>query len=282
MSDFVCELPERYREIVSLYDKSHPYGVYGYYPILQIQTSLRIANFLSFVFLDSFKGTFINCAGIPWSYEGKSLTAELTLRMASTTGTLQPGSSHANSVTNTLIPQQSSSQVEKAILQNGTGVTKLDIMTWITRISLTGNEYLTPKDYLTVLSAICSICKRINAFRKYAFYLRLVGTVSRYLGSKQQSQSENVAYSLKSWSLAAMHKVSDILESPSKNTNDDDTWLETYGTLVSSKADVLNNLPRSPPSYCFSLRYGWPNLRIGILKEAILLSDSDKGFYPFF
>ena len=72
MSDFVCELPERYREIVSLYDKSHPYGVYGYYPILQIQTSLRIANFLSFVFLDSFKGTFINCAGIPFSNGAES------------------------------------------------------------------------------------------------------------------------------------------------------------------------------------------------------------------
>lgn len=275
MHAFVCELPERFREVISLYDKCHPYGAYGYYPILQIQTSLRIANFLTFAFLASFKGTFINCAGIPWSYEGKSLTAELTLRMASTTGTLQPGSSQASSVTNTLIPQQSSAQVEKAILQNGTGVTRLDIMTWLTRISLTGNEYLTPKDYLMILSSMCAICSRIDAFRKHAFYLRLVGTVSRHLDSKQAESAATAP--LKSWSLVSLHKVCDLLESPAKIGNDDDIWLETYGNLVAAKEIVLSNLPPPPPSYTYSLQYGWPSLRIGILKEAILLSDSDKG-----
>lgn len=273
---FVCELPERYREIVFLYDKSFTYGSFGYYPILQIQASLRIANFLSFAFLASFSGTFVNCAGIPWSNEAKSLTAELVTRMA-TSGT-QTGINPNNNATNTLIPQQSASQTEKAILQNGIGVTRLDIMTWLTRISLTGNDYLTPKDYLLILTSVCVICSRIDAYRKHAFYLRLVGTVTRFLESKQFSSNavddEKASSSLKSWSLLSMHHVSDLLESPiAKSAGDDDIWLETYGPLLSNP-HIQDKGP--PPFYAYSLRYGWPTLRIGILKESIFLAENDQ------
>ncbi|KAJ3364329.1 hypothetical protein HDU91_002647 [Kappamyces sp. JEL0680] len=267
---FICELPERYREVVFLYDKAYTYGTFGYYPILQIQASLRIANFLSFAYLSSFSGTFINSAGIPWYNEAKSLTSELSLRLVNTSTVSTPAAMNASSVTNTLIPQHSSAQMEKAILQNGTGVTKLDILTWITRISLTGNEYLTARDYLLVLTGICALCSRIKAHRKHAFFLRLVGTVTRRVDLQQsQTASYSSRRSLKQWSLSAMHLVCELLESSDCSAmNDDDIWLETYGHLISPNTTAA--------SASASLRYGWPSLRIGVLKEATFLSDSDK------
>jgi Transport protein Trs120 or TRAPPC9, TRAPP II complex subunit len=265
---FVCELPERYREIIFLYDKSYSYGAYGYYPILQIQSSLRISNFLSFAFLAGFKGSFANCAGISWSNDTKSLTAEIAVRMANSTGTQIYNSS-------ILMQQQSSSQIEKTALQNGIGVTRLDIMTWITRISLTGNEFLSPKDYLMVLSSICTLCCRIDANRKHAFFLRLVSVASRNLEKSysQLYQNSPTSYLLKNWSLVVMHRVCDMLENPkSKSGSDDELWLEHYRSVFDSNS--TSNL--DPPQYSLSLRYGWPALRIGILKEAIVLSDSSQ------
>jgi hypothetical protein len=266
---FICEVPERYREVIILYDKAHNYGSFGYYPILQIQASLRIASFLSFAFISGFSGTFINSAGIPWYNEAKSLTAELSLRISSNTGSQQgPNMSTAAS---TLIPQQSSSQTEKAILQNGMGVTRLDILTWITRISLTGNEYLTPKDYLIILSEICALCSRIDATRKHAFFLRLTGTVTKHL---EMQQGPVVIYQnrppLRAWSLATIHHVYDLLESPRFSTVDeDDFWLERY-------SHILKSTPGSS-MILYSLRYGWPELQIGVLKQSIQLAEADKG-----
>lgn len=238
----ICELPERYREIVMLHDRSIQYGIFGYYPILQIQASIRISTFLSFAYEVKFRGTFINAAGIAWYNEAKSLTAEIASRTVPAPASSSPTMSHAYN--------------EKPI----SGVSKLDIMTWITRVSLTGNEYLTTKDYLLTLTSLCTLSSRIKATRKHAFFLRLVAMATRVLDDLVMEEGKK---GMRSWSLISMHHVCDLLQG---HNDDERIWIEKYCREIGNKEGSSNTK---------RLVYGWPLLRIGILKEAIAQSDFD-------
>ena len=81
LMNFLCEIPERYREIIKLYELAFSYGNVGYYPWLQIQACIKVAEFLLCANLNDFMGTFINSASISWFNETRSITAELASRL---------------------------------------------------------------------------------------------------------------------------------------------------------------------------------------------------------
>jgi hypothetical protein len=256
--NWLCEIPERYREIIKLHETSYPYGSLGFYPIFQIFCMLRCAEFLLAAYSTRFTGVFLNSASIAWYTESKSLTAELAARMASTSAALQPLTQ--NSVT--LLPQPSTVQLDKATFQEGKGASKLDVLSWLTRASLCGNEYLTPQDQVYVLSSIAALCGRLGAYRKHAFFLRLVATAAHQMGNKSTPLSKR--YTIDSNpSLSCMRRVCKILECGDQPTVDDDyRWLERYYS--------------SDPNH--TVEYGWPSLRIGIYKEAIQISELSQDY----
>jgi tetratricopeptide (TPR) repeat protein len=256
--NWLCEIPERYREIIKLHETSYPYGSLGFYPIFQIHCMLRCAEFLLAAYKTRFPGVFLNSASIAWYTESKSLTAELAARVASTTVALQPLAQ--NSVT--LLPQPSTVQLEKATFQEGKGASKLDVLSWLTRAALCGNEYLTPQDQVYVLSSIAALCGRLGAFRKHGFYLRLVATAAHQMGNKSTPLSKR--YTIDSNpSLSCMRRVCKLLECGDQPAvPDDHRWLERY---YSSDAN-------------HTVEYGWPSLRIGVYKEAIQIAEVSQDY----
>ena len=47
---YLAEIPERYREILLLYERAYPSGTPGFYPVFQIEACLKMAGFLLAVY----------------------------------------------------------------------------------------------------------------------------------------------------------------------------------------------------------------------------------------
>ncbi|KAH6576807.1 hypothetical protein BASA62_001258 [Batrachochytrium salamandrivorans] len=85
LASFFADLPDRFREIVQLYDRSCVFGVPGFYPIFQISACLKLASFLSQVCLRGDMILFgVNGAGVSyWNSEMRGLGAEIAARIGS-------------------------------------------------------------------------------------------------------------------------------------------------------------------------------------------------------
>ncbi|KAJ3259683.1 hypothetical protein HK103_001944 [Boothiomyces macroporosus] len=273
VNGFVVDLPEKFRDIIQLYDKALPYGTIGYYPLLQIFASLKIAEFLAVAHKLEYVGQFLNGAGIGWFSESKSLGAEIAARI-----TTAPGLPQLTSQTSSLILQPGQSQTEKAILQNGLGATKTDVLSWINRAWACGAEYLSLKDQILSLTEMSAICSIIKANRKHAFYLRMLALISHEFKIKSGT-SNTSRKQKKSGPVACLEIVARILGNYQDSDNDDEIWLEEFGPepdITSSRHSTTHLIqnPFNKPS--FGLRFGWIQLRIGNYKEAIAIAESEQ------
>ncbi|KAJ3313765.1 hypothetical protein HDV04_001569 [Boothiomyces sp. JEL0838] len=273
INGFIVDLPEKFRDIIQLYDKALPYGTIGYYPLLQIFASLKIAEFLAVAHKLEYVGQFLNGAGIGWFSESKSLGAEIAARI-----TTAPGLPQLTSQTSSLILQPGQSQTEKAILQNGLGATKTDVLSWINRAWACGAEYLSLKDQILSLTEMSAICSIIKANRKHAFYLRMLALISHEFKIKSGT-SNTSRKQKKSGPVACLEIVARILGNYQDSDNDDEIWLEEFGPepdITSSRHSTTHLIqnPFNKPS--FGLRFGWTQLRIGNYKEAIAIAESEQ------
>ncbi|KAL5039848.1 hypothetical protein BDV3_003227 [Batrachochytrium dendrobatidis] len=101
LSAFLSDLPERFREMVYLYDRSIAFGAPGFYPIMQVLASIKMATFLAYVCMDKYMISFgVNGAHIAyWSSETRGIGAEIAARIGSSGsgGSSGPGVIHGNS-----------------------------------------------------------------------------------------------------------------------------------------------------------------------------------------
>ncbi|KAJ3273986.1 hypothetical protein HDV01_003656 [Terramyces sp. JEL0728] len=270
---FVVDLPEKFRDIIQLHDKAHPYGTIGYYPLLQVFASLKLAEFLAAAHKLEYVGQFTNGAGVVWFSESKSLGAEIAARIT-TAPALQPLAGQAN----TLIVQPGQTQTEKAILQNGLGVTKTDVLSWINRAWACGAEYLSLKDQILSLTEMSAICSIIKANRKHAFYLRMLALIAHEFKIKSGVKNAS-AKQKKSGPVACLEIVAQILGNYKDTDIDDEIWLEDYGpepevANLKQQSSFSIQVPFNKPSY--GIRFGWTQLRIGNYKEAIAIAESEQ------
>nr|KAJ3417820.1 hypothetical protein HK105_000755 [Polyrhizophydium stewartii] len=215
----IAELPERYRDIVQLYERAYAYGTPGFYPILQIQASLRMAYFLADVHANRILFNFANGAGVAyWSVEPKSIGAEIAARIGSSgvgagAGGGGGGSGGGGAVGGSggsgvggsggvasVAPVSGSSggpaamhsmlQTERIMIQNGLGASRFDVLSWIMRAWHSGFDYLTLTDQLASASSMAAVCGLVGADRKHAFFLRQTAMYGVALAHRLGSQAE--------------------------------------------------------------------------------------------
>jgi trafficking protein particle complex subunit 9 len=173
IQQLVIELPEKFREIISLYDRATQVGELGYYPILQHEACFKIATFLTNLTAANFIPNFINGAGIVvWSYEKNTIQDELASVARSAVGD-KPVNKLAESA-----------PADETNLKHGSS-SRLEILSWALRAWQTGSEYLNLKDQVMSLSNIANICYKLKFKRKAAFYLRLAGFATQVLAQKK-------------------------------------------------------------------------------------------------
>ncbi|KAI8896985.1 TRAPP II complex [Globomyces pollinis-pini] len=279
----ICEMPDRYREIVHLYDKSYAFGIVGFYPIFQIAASVKICQFLSLLHLADFEGTFVNGAGVAWSNEVKGYGAELASRMAnSNSAALQGVAVQAAGTTATLIPQPLMMQPDKAILQNGVGVTRVDIMTWMTRAWLSGSNYLTYPDQIWTLSSLATICGQLKLHRKHAFYLRLAGITAYQFHLKYPNSKKSKEFIIDSGAVVCMRAALRMLEFGGEMSVADDNYDLWVHEFSSDLEPVIINkgsqFSLAAPSFkpIVKLSYGNPQLQVAVLKEALVIAQYEQ------
>ncbi|KAI8916253.1 transport protein Trs120 or TRAPPC9 TRAPP II complex subunit-domain-containing protein [Gorgonomyces haynaldii] len=218
---FVVELPEKYREIVSLYDRHYQFGSLGFYPILQHHACFKMAQFLIDVHETNFKAAFYNGPGIAsWPVESKMIP---DIRGQGTP------------IIPSVPSQQSFALLDGIVLQNGLGASKLDILTWISRAWLSGSDFMSLKDHLRSLSMLSILCGRIGKTRKQAFFLRLAALCSQTLIAKSNLKPSPAPIRL----------------------------FKSCFTLLNQQSDPVKNI-----------RHGWPGLQVGVLREAIEMSEA--------
>jgi hypothetical protein len=268
--EYVLEIPEKYREILGIYDKTFPVGVLGFYPILQIQVCIRVARFLNGAINTGFDAEFIGTASAPWDGEGTNngimskISNDITSAMKNVAVSATPmvAGSPSKMASFVVMEEKKSSKVKK-----------LDALVWIYRAANSGHEFMHLKDQILVISKIVAACEEIRCYRKMSFYLRiLAGIINKADKAELKTVFENKR-SLKSSIVACLEKICLLLESSdgikgksiSMDPMNDCTMVQMYGQYQYAKA---------PISRLWS-KFGWNSLKIEIFKEAIALSEAD-------
>lgn len=169
---------------MALYDRGNFSWEIGYYPILQHEAIFKITRLIieSIGFKKS-KLSFAGGAGVVnWNDPKPKVGAEIALAAK----TVSDKVSNLN-------------QLED-VNPGSSPCSKLDILSWLTRVFHTGTEFLKLKDQLITFSRIASFCKRLGFERKHAFYMRLASKCIQALeGGKPKSSSVAVTCLLKSF-----------------------------------------------------------------------------------
>ncbi|KAJ3095829.1 hypothetical protein HDU97_006470 [Phlyctochytrium planicorne] len=161
---FLSDACERFREIVLLYEKGASGGpqVPNFCPLLATQACLTIAKFCIGLWKYQYGGVVTGGAGVPfWSVDPKGGAIDYAAR-----GGQQAGSGGAVQTVN-LGPG------ERIVVNGGTGVSRADIASWITRARANCFfEYLTLGDQVWISTTVASLFSAIGYKRKHAFHLR--------------------------------------------------------------------------------------------------------------
>jgi hypothetical protein len=232
-------LPEKYREILVLYDRGSQIGELGYYPILQHEACFKIANILLEIQYASFTPSFVNGASVAIWSEQKSIGAELV--------------NAARSVGEKV--QNKPEVIQSDEVQTASPIsTRLAILSWASKAFLTGIEFLKLKDQLITISRIASICNQLSFHRKHAFYLRLAGLCIQALTLSKQNLLKT-APALKclfaSFELNVGSSIQGIFFENIDSAQSIEPWM-----------DDDNKLP-----------VGWAFLQVHILREAIEMAE---------
>ncbi|TPX33913.1 hypothetical protein SmJEL517_g03387 [Synchytrium microbalum] len=311
----LCELPEKYREIVSLHEKTMTKDTQGFYPIFQVTACLKMARLLAAMIKYHFTGSIFNGAAMPITVaESRGLSD-----IAASINVTRP-------VTGSVRIQQTASESagtqqvdrERIILNNGLGASRVDVSSWLTKTSTLGLEYLTFSDQIWVSTVIASIFGQIGYKRKHAMYLRQAGllvltTLKGNLGIRRLSglyevmgpagplNSPDVTFRQQSTAnsnivtsngaLECMKRVCDIMgvgeirPKDDREVDDDelDDWMEDYedrhdvDMFLSQGHDAIKGL-KMPVRMAQRLRHGWPDLQIQVLKECVDIADASSDY----
>ncbi|TPX35810.1 hypothetical protein SeMB42_g07142 [Synchytrium endobioticum] len=188
-----CELPEKYREIVTLHEKSATKDSPGFYPLLQIATCLKMARLLAAMTKYHFSAQILNGAAMPMNIieiKGLSEIAASINMTRPVTGSIRVavGAGTPNDVMN------STGQIDKdrIVLNNGIGASRVDVSSWLMKVTSLGLEYLSISDQTWAATVMASIYGQIGYKRKHSMFLRHAGllvlsTLKRTLGVRRLS-----------------------------------------------------------------------------------------------
>ncbi|KAJ1562237.1 Trafficking protein particle complex subunit 9, partial [Nowakowskiella sp. JEL0078] len=204
LRNFVNELPEKYREIVTLYERGSGIQSTGFvgggiisvsgnltynqqssnsnqpqlnqpastfYPLLQIAASLKMAKFLVSMWCARYTGTTVNGSAFPFSPADKGGIAEYASNIVGANPrvvTVDRGSTGTSSSGGT-------SQVlslDRTIAINTAGVSRSEISSWVMKAWASGIEYLNVADQIWCVTTMAAVYASIGYKRKHAFYLR--------------------------------------------------------------------------------------------------------------
>ncbi|KAJ3281136.1 hypothetical protein HK104_000185 [Borealophlyctis nickersoniae] len=292
-----CDIPDKYRDIISLYERAFQSGQPGFYPVLQIQACLEIAQFLASMWLTRFTGAVINGAGILLVAQESKGIADIA-----STITRGGGGSGVAGSGGTVGGGGTTLDRDRIVLNGGLGATRADASSWIMRAWSSGMEYLSVSDQVWCVTRIASVYGQLGYARKHAFFLRQVNllvlaTLKVLDGRSMSSVAENDVRKLRAvveesedggekkrkektsnGALECMKRVCEALgvgEPDGGVEAEEDDWMDDYqddadldvnDTLeVSSTSHRKVHLPR--------LRFGWPDLQIDVLKECINMAE---------
>ncbi|KAJ1562961.1 hypothetical protein HK405_005195, partial [Cladochytrium tenue] len=178
---FLCDLPDRYREIISLYDRGSAAGptAPGFCPLLAPQASMRMAWLLVGMWKHRFDGTVTNGAGIlmlPPDRPGHGAPG-----VAAAAGTLGsneygpgggPGSGASGGGTG---GAAAAADGERIVLNGGAGVSRLDVASWVSRARASPYfDHLSLPDQVGLLALMAAACGTAGLRRKHALFLRII------------------------------------------------------------------------------------------------------------
>lgn len=294
----ICDIPDRYREIVSLYERSYQPGQSGYYPYLQIQACLDMSKFLTAMWACKFNGPVTNGAGILlYAPESKGIAD-----IASNIGI--PGTSSRTSAVvgvSGTAAVGASAEKDRIILQGGLGASRVDVSSWVMKAWASGIEYLTLSDQIMCVTAIATVYAQIGYRKKHSFFLRqtallLLATLRGQgrSGSLQDVSSMNGEVTdINNKQLAAennavlqcMRKVFEAYDGSDERggrslDDDDDEWIDEYFDDGDLEVDEWDADDRMGKKIAISrLRYGWPDLQIDVLRECMDVAEVLEGWF---
>ena len=269
LQEFVTELPEKYREILGIYDRAYAYGVIGFYPLQQIQLCIRVAKFLIAAVDSSFSGLFINTSTsleendfnliLANSKASKDLPAKLLSQMSQI------------SQMNVSSPPKSTAKIFAIPEKVKNTISKLEIIVWIHRAANSGHEFLSLQDQILLITELIALCSQIGSKRKQAYYLMVLAEILM----KAQAHPDSIFGSTSTSNYAAQAALrcigtqSKLLDSDwntklySAKLENSKVWVEMYG----ADPDLLIDSTEK-----FWLSFGWKELQLLVHDRAINLA----------
>ncbi|KAI8617961.1 transport protein Trs120 or TRAPPC9 TRAPP II complex subunit-domain-containing protein [Chytriomyces sp. MP71] len=172
---FLAETPDRHRQIMHLYEKANAAAATvggSIIPILPAAVCIRIARVLRGMMRHKFAEYLVGGAGL-------SLVSTTTIGDdGSSTAKEKPGDAKSAQTTATTAATAAAAAGDKIVLNNGIGVNKLDISTWLMKSNyiLSGQmEYVSAADRCWAMANIAAVFGSIGFRRKHAFFLREMG-----------------------------------------------------------------------------------------------------------
>lgn len=148
LRSFLADLPDKYRDIISLYDRALQPSQ-GCYPLLTILALLKVAKLLADMVRCQFRENITGGAPIPLLDPPKAgITGNVVADAVSSFG----GGA-------TVVPAPAN---------------KLDVGTWVMKAWGSGIEFLTLQDQIAAVSRMATVCAVMKWERKHAFFLRQV------------------------------------------------------------------------------------------------------------
>ncbi|KAI8592489.1 TRAPP II complex [Geranomyces variabilis] len=302
----ICDIPERYREIVTLYEKACAPGQQGYYPHFQTQACLTIAKFLAAMWLNKFNGPITGGAGILlYTPESKGI-ADIATNMG-----LQPARQAGASASGGMGSSGPASDKDRIVLNGGLGCSRVDVSSWAMKAWGLGIEYLTLSDQIRCVTGITTAYALVGLRKKHAFFLRqtalllaanLRGPQRARMGSlpdiaeapdvkvgratvtarggplESGSLLECMDIVCKAYGAGQLGGAADVDAPMALYDDENDDWVDAYfdesDLDLSSIDDPGAHRYIRPSAPLTRVRYGWPDLQISVLKETIEMAET--------
>jgi len=141
LKTLICELPERTREIITLYDRVSHNEDKPAYPFLAITTCLRIAKLLSIMYNIRLNSSFVSGASIQLNHNRRFSTTSI----------------NNENIVNIVEPIN--------------GVSKIAVASWLNKAWHSGLQFLSENLKIDICASISAIYGSIGMLRKHAFFL---------------------------------------------------------------------------------------------------------------
>ncbi|KAI9101236.1 transport protein Trs120 or TRAPPC9 TRAPP II complex subunit-domain-containing protein [Phlyctochytrium arcticum] len=166
----ICDIPERYREITSYYERAFQTGQPGFYPLLQIKACVDLAKFLSAMWHCRFNGPVTNGAGVMLTHTESKGIADIASNIGLTSTSARSGTAAGQTTS-----AGAATDKDRIILHGGLGTSRVDVSTWIMKGWASGIEYLTMADQINCVAGMAAAYGQVGYRKKHAFFLRQTG-----------------------------------------------------------------------------------------------------------